>query len=41
MCQWSTKYYPKVVGDDLNGQLDFLMGMLFSHIITAEFKHAI
>ena len=26
MCQWSTKYYPKVVGDDLNGQLDFLSG---------------
>lgn len=24
MCQWSTKYYPKVVGKDLNGQLDFL-----------------
>lgn len=24
MCQWSTKYYPKVVGEDLNGQLEFL-----------------
>lgn len=24
MCQWSIKYYPKVVGEDLNGQLDFL-----------------
>ncbi len=26
MCQWSKKYYPKVVGEDLNGQLDFLSG---------------
>ncbi|MBE6148275.1 MAG: hypothetical protein E7167_02000 [Firmicutes bacterium] len=24
MCQWSKKYYPKVVGEDLNGQLEFL-----------------
>ena len=45
LCQWSKKYYPKVHGKDVNGQLEFLMNTIekefkaYGHIYKSKFTY--